>query len=207
MRKYTFNRLLIELTGVDSLVNDSDVTVTTYRGLDGLMSDATGKHYIAGGTQRIDARWGKRYVQHFKGKIIDGVLTTEAADLDIPWSETFETNTIQPVKDLRFHLELTPEGAEGLMGGYVDVEIWHQRLAKAWSTHHQSYGQVSSPSLYRALHRHADAYSEPETGKNTAISSAVEVKFAQVFILHPPQEVASKEGEPQNRVALVQDSR
>jgi hypothetical protein len=35
--------------------------------------------------------------------------------------------------------------------------------------------------------RLADGYPDPKTGVNTAISSAVTVKFAQVFARHPPE--------------------
>ena len=49
---------------------------------------------------------------------------------------------------------------------------------------------MSAPALYHALHRLADGYPD-ETGANTAISTAVTLKFAQVFIEHPPQEVAA----------------
>lgn len=193
MQRYGVNRLMFEITDIENITNDDDVTVTTYRGLDNLLSDATGKGFVAGGTQRVDARWGKRFVQKFKGKIVDGVLTTEAHDLGIPWSETFNTHTIQWVKDVRFSLRLTSEGAEGLMGGYVDVENWHQRLVRAWSTHHSSYGQVSAPSLYRALRRLADAYPDPETGENTAVSAAAELRFTQVYIMHPEPEASGQE--------------
>ncbi len=203
MQSYGVNRLMFEITGVDDLVNDDDVTVTTYRGLEDLMTDASGKDFAAGGTQRVDARWGKRFIQEFKGKIVDGVLTTEAKDLGIPWSETFSTHSIQWVKDVRFNLKLTPQGAEGLMGGYVDVDNWNLRFVRSWSTHHSSYGQVSAPSVYRALTRLADAYPDPETGKNTAVSAAMQVKFTQVYILHPAQEVAGEQDQDgaQSRVA------
>ena len=193
MQRYGVNRLMFEISGVDSIVNDDDVTVTTYRGLDDLMTDASGKDFAPGGTQRVDARWGKRFIQKFKGRIIDGVLTTEAKDLGIPWSETFNTHSIQWVKDVRFSLKLTLEGAEGLMGGYVDVENWNQRFVRSWSTHHSSYGQVSAPSVYRALTRLADAYPDPDTGKNTAVSAAAELKFTQVYILHPEPEVSGQQ--------------
>ena len=66
----------------------------------------------------------------------------------------------------------------------IDVEDWHQRFTRAWSTHHASYGQVSVPSLYRALKRLADAYPDPATSKNTAISAAAQVKFVQAYLLH-----------------------
>jgi hypothetical protein len=38
-----------------------------------------------------------------------------------------------------------------------------------------------------AMRRLADGYPDPKTGVNTAISSAVTVKFAQVFARHPPE--------------------
>ncbi len=206
VRENRFDRQLIELTGVDSLINDDEVTVTTYRGMDGILTDATGKDFIPGGTQRVDTRWGDRFSQSFKGKIVDGVLTTEPADLEMPWSATFETNTNQVVKGVQYKLRLTETTAEGIIGGYADVQSWYYRLTKAWSTHHQSYGQLSSPSVFRALNRLADAYPDPETGKNTAISSAMDVKFTQVFILHDGDEqpVAAVEAEGQQRLASAE---
>lgn len=186
MRRYNDNRFLIEITDVDDLVNDDDVTVTTYRGLDGLLTDATGNDFIPGGTQRVDLRWGRQYIQTAKGRIVDGVLTTEPFDtFMIPWGITFDTNGYHFFRGLRLRLKLTPERAEGLMAGYVDVGMFIHHLNTSWSTHHQSYGQLSSPSLYRALRRLADGYPDPKTGVNTAISSAVRVKFVQVFLQHP----------------------
>ena len=189
MRRYNDNRFLIEITDVDDLVNDDDVTVTTYRGLDNLLTDATGSDFIPSGTQRIDMRWGRQYSQSAKGKIVDGVLTSEPFDtFMIPWGITFDTNGYHFFRGLRLKLQLSPERAEGLMAGYVDVGMFIHHLNTSWSTHHQSYGQLSSPSLYRALRRLADGYPDPETGINTAISSAVRVKFVQVFLQRPTQD-------------------
>jgi hypothetical protein len=193
MRRYNNTRVLIELTGVDNLDKDDDVTVTTYRGLDGLLTDATGNDFIPGGTQRIDMRWGKEYIQKLKGRIVDGVLITEPVDTaEVPWGVTFNTSGYQVFRGMRFKLKLTPDKAEGLMAGYVDVDSFTYHLNTSWSTHHHSYGQLSSPSQYRALRRLADAYPDPKTGANTAISSAVTVKFTQVFIQHPSKEVVSR---------------
>jgi len=174
MQRYIFDRVLLEITDVDDLTNDDDVTVTS----------ANGKDFIAGETQRVDERWGKRYIHRMKGKIVNGVLTTEAADIKIPYSLTFDTNPDQSFKAARFQLKLTPTSAEGLLGGYVDVNEWEHRFTVNWSSHHSSYGQMSIPSITRAMRRLADAYPDPETGKNTAISSAVEMKFVQAYILH-----------------------
>jgi len=49
VEKGTVDGAVIELTDVDSLVNDPDVTVTTYRGTDTLLTDATGNGFLPGG--------------------------------------------------------------------------------------------------------------------------------------------------------------
>ena len=184
MQRYIFNRVLIEITDVDDLVNDDDVTLTIYRGLDSLLSSANGKDFIPGGTQRVDERWGKRYVTRMKGRIKDGVLTTEAADVKLPWTMTFDTNPDQQIKAARFRLKLTETSAEGLLGGYVPIASWGHHFQINWSTHHASYGQMATPSIIRAMYQLADAYPDPETGKNTAISGAAAMKFTQAYIVH-----------------------
>jgi len=191
LTQYHQNRFMFEISDLDSLANDDDVTVTTYRGLEPLLADATGEAYVPRGTQRVDARWGRQFIQTFKGKIIDGVLVTEGQDLIIPASATFDTSGMHRFKGLRFQVSLTPERAEGIMAGYVDVAAFYHHLNTSWSTHHQSYGQLSAPSLYRALHRLADGYPDPKTGEMTGISGALKVRFIQVFIEHPPQQTAA----------------
>jgi hypothetical protein len=191
-QRYIFNRVLIEITEIDSLENDDDVTVTIYRGLDPLLTSANGKDFIPGGTQRADERWGKRYIRRLKGRIVDGVLTTEPADIKLPWSMTFDTNPDQSFRAARFRLKLTPTAAEGVLGAYVPVADWGHRFQINWSTHHASYGQMSTPSIIRAMREMADAYPDPETGKNTAISAAATMKFVQAYIVHPAQPGAGK---------------
>lgn len=183
MQGYNDTRILIDLSGVDDLNSDDDVTVNVYRGSNSLLQDATGEGFIPGGTQQADLRWGKDYIFKLKGKIVDGVLTTQSIDrIVFPWGSTFNTTGYQVFRGMQFKLKLTQQGAEGFIAGYADVEAFSHHLNTHWSTHHQSYGQLSSPSLYRSLSRLADGYPDPKTGDNTAISSAVKVKFVQVFI-------------------------
>lgn len=200
LRRYNTNRFMIELSGVDSLVNDDDVTINSYRGMDQLLTDATGANFIPGGTQRIDGRFGGYVRATWKAKIVDGVLISEPADVTIPASATFDTSAFHVFKGMRFQLKLTAERAEGVMAGYVDVAAFNHHLNTSWSTHHQSYGQLSAPSMYRALRRLADGYPDPKTGEMTAISSALSVKFTQVYIDHPPQATASSGSAPQQPV-------
>jgi hypothetical protein len=183
-----YNRWLIELSGVDDLSNDDDVTVTFARGLDDLVTDASGKGFVAGGTQRVDARWGQSFIQEVKGKIVDGVLTTTPTELTkFPWSFPGIGGGFHLFRDFQVELQLTPKTATGILAGYVDVEQYSHRLNRNWTTHHQSYGQLSAASLYRAMKRLADGHPD-ETGANTAISSAVDVKMHQVYIVHSDEE-------------------
>jgi hypothetical protein len=201
MQQFTYNRIMIELTNVDSLTDDNDVTVTTYRGLDDLLTGSTGEPE-SGGSQRVDLRWGRIFIQNFRGKIANGILTTDAADFTFPWTGQPADNTpLQPIRDMRFQLKLSPNSAEGLLGGYVDIKTFYLNLNENWSTHHQSYGQESSPSLYRALNRVADAYPDPATGRNTAVSTSISVKWKQVFIVHPPAVVAEGPAKPDAETA------
>ena len=182
-----YNRMMIELTGVDSLENDPEVTVTWYRGSDRLLTDATGQQVMPGGTQRVDLRWGASLIRETTGRIEDGVLTTEPLDdLVVPWMN-LSVPSIHVFRDARVRLTLTPEGATGLLAGYADVDTWYYQLIRNDSTHHLSNGQISGISLYKALRRLADAHPDAETGANTAISTALDVKMAQVFVVHPPE--------------------
>lgn len=189
LRNRVYNRMIIELTDVDSLADDNDVNVTITRGKDNLLMDSTGKRVIPGGTQRLDTRWSKRFTQRLHGKIVGGVLTTDTADIRLPYE------VLKPLEEnylgARLQLKLSPEKAEGLIGGYVNVDEWYIWLQKGWATVFQSYGRMASAALYKRLRPLADGYPDPKTGENTAISAAAQLFFTQVFIEHPPKEVAS----------------
>jgi hypothetical protein len=188
-RKYAYNIIVIELTDVDDLINDTDVTLTTYRGMDRPMTDATGATYLPGGTQRVDMRFGKDFIQKFKGKIVDGVLTTEGADYTEPSAGGGSNIANVRYYGARWRLSLTGERAQGILGGYMDIGDWNSAANQTRSTHHQAYGQAATPSIYRALMRNAD-YADPKTGQMIAISTAFKVGLTQVFVQHPVNEPA-----------------
>ncbi|MGE4064552.1 MAG: hypothetical protein AB7E79_14395 [Rhodospirillaceae bacterium] len=193
MQRYNYNRVLLEITDVDSLVDDEDVTVTTYRGRDAIMIDAAGK-FLPGGSNRADHKWGKKFITSFKGRIKDGVLTTDpVADWYMPAKYTFQDVTTRWFRDARFRLNLTPDRASGLLAGYTDTENWYRQIIRSLSTHHLSYGEEYAPPLYRAINRLADAFPD-ENGRNTAISAALEMNFVRVYITHPDRPVASNGG-------------
>lgn len=188
-----FNRTIIEISDVDSLENDDDVTVTTYRGLDPLVKDALGGHQ-AGTSQRVDMVFGQDFIHRSKAKIKDGVLTTTQPS-DLVWPNENHTDaSTEFMHEARFELHLSPDKMEGLIGGYLDIESGYRAMIKRYGSHQISYGRLAAPSLYRVLRRLADAYPDPDTGENTAISTALEVKGVQVDLIFPEKETASAGG-------------
>lgn len=195
LRQNNYMRILIELTKVDDLSNDDDVTVTIYRGLNHLRTDATTNAYLAYGTQRVDTRWGKRFTHALRGKIENGVLTTEPADVTLPEYFFNSSRTEVFLKGSRFKLKLTPEGADGLLGGYVDILHWHRNVQRGYGLYLLGHDPQVPASVYRAMMKHADGYPD-QIGRNTAISAAKQFTFKQVFIQHSTvtaAEVASRD--------------
>ena len=187
-----FNRTIIEISEVDSLENDDDVTVTTYRGLDPLVKDALGGHQ-AGTTQRVDMVWGQDFIQKSKAKITNGVLTTTEPATFVWPNENHTDAAIEFMHEARFELRLSPDKMEGLIGGYLDVESGYRAMIKRYGSHQISYGRLAAASLYRVLRRLADGYPDPATGENTAISTALEVKGVQVDLIFPEKKTAGVE--------------
>ena len=100
--------------------------------------------------------------------------------------------SVHIINDMQFRLELSPGGANGIIGGYADVDAYYKQLIRNDSTHHLINGQISGISLYKALRRLADAYPDPETGKNTAVSMSLDVKMAQVFVINPAEDAGEE---------------
>jgi hypothetical protein len=192
LRRFQYNRMMIELAGVDSLADDTSVDVTIMRGRDPILLDASGEKAAPGGSQRIDTRYGKMLIQKLHGKIEGGVLTTDPVK-DATWAWQIEGNHPRAlqIRDMRLKLTLTPTTADGLMGGYFDVNTlldW----TNGYATHHLAYDRLDAPEFYWAMRRVADAYPDPKTGENTALSSAITLNMTQVFIENAEEPPADK---------------
>ncbi len=198
VRRYIQNRFMFEISGVDSLENDGDVTVNSYRGSDELLQEAIGDEYgqviAPGGTPRIDERYGKFAQSTWKGKIVNGVLVTEPADVQIPMMGRRNSTAIVKFRGMRFHLKLTPGRAEGLLAGYTDIDTFRHWLSATSPTYRQGEGVMSAPSLLNSIFRLADGYPDPVTGQMTAISSALNVRFAMIRIDRSARPLASAGG-------------
>lgn len=177
----TINRHLIEITGVDDAVNDPAVEVALYKGMDRLVR--TGDDgFVPFLSQRIDPRFPK-YTFRTTGRIEDGVLITDPIPALVMPRSYIRHFDDRKMRDMVLKLKLTPEGAEGMLVGYEDVSNWYATHGKMLMA---GPGKYSSPSIYKALHRYADGYPDPQTGQCTHISAAYDVTAVRALIIHPP---------------------
>jgi len=176
-------RLIIVISDVDDLRNDTHVTVRTFRGLDPINYSSDDKA-TPGGTQRLDRQRGARVESTTTGKIVDGVLLTDPVDLNFPWRPNTGANDYK-LKGARLRIALSPKDGgyfgQGYLGGYADIETWWAGFMKAYGGRMQDVSNLSAPSIYRALLKYADGRPGPD-GRNTAISIQYEVEFVSVFL-------------------------
>ncbi len=177
-------------SGIDNQLYRAIGCINSYRDAHGTNDELNALEVVKESYNRWLIEITGIFIQHYRGRIVDGVLETEPGELAFPWS-VFGVVADHFLRGARFKLKLTPTGAEGLIGGYADIETWYLQLMRSQSTHCQSYGQLSSASLYKAMRRLADGYPDTATGANTSISSALRAQFTQVYILP-----ASKAGLP-----------
>lgn len=176
------NRVLFRVSDVDDEMNDDDVKVTVYKGIDPIQTDGAGKA-VPGGQQRIDVRYTK-YTSETHGKIVNGVLTTDPVDQYFAvW--TVQTPAERYMRGMRYQLTLNPTGAKGLAAGYEDLRYWWMNYAQSYQIGVDALGMWDPPALYEAANRLADGYLDPTTGRCTAISFAYDTELVRANIVMP----------------------
>jgi hypothetical protein len=177
--------VLIEVTGVDDPQNSPDVEVGFYRALDPFPIDSSGR-ILPYSSYRVDTTHdGKaRYGTKVKGKIVNGVLITQQADVKLPFYGN-ATYAEMDLRDMKLELNLTVDDNSkvyGLVGGYYDFDKWWEYMLKIEFL--IATGDWSCPALYVAAKELADGYPDPKTGECTAISSAFKFDAVPAFVLH-----------------------
>lgn len=183
--------ILIDITGVSDRRNDDDVTVTFYRSIDQFALNGASKP-LPFATYRIDTVNGKpRYGDSLKGRIKDGVLTTNRGDVRLPYYGNY--SFLNPViRDMAIRLEIADDesASPGMITGYYSRDQFVHYASGLGGTIPVSY--FSCPGLYAAAHKLADGYPDPKTGECTMLSSAFRIAATPAFILHPEQRNARK---------------
>lgn len=111
--------VLITLDGVDNLRNDDDVSVGIYANADPIQLSPT-REPVANSTYAVEQ--DARFQTRTRGRIVNGVLTTEPADLRMHWV----VNALlldRPVRDARLQMTINEDGTmDGYLAGYAPVE-------------------------------------------------------------------------------------
>jgi hypothetical protein len=169
---------LITVSG-DDLDKDGEVTVMFERALEHVSLDARSET-AADMTYRVDP--DPRWHNQFRGRVEHGLITaTMPADFRLESDPYFVQEFVFHQPHLR--LRIKPDGnLEGIVGGY-----------QPWLPIYYSYGGTSIAleccaaldfvGVYYTLRRLADGYPDPQTGRNTAISTAYRIDAVPAFVV------------------------
>ena len=176
--------ILIEVSDVDDRRNDDDVTVRMNRANDIFPKDTQG-NVLAYASYRVHDIPG--YGNAAKGRIVDGVLSTDPIEAFLPYYGNLAHSEIH-LRDMRMELDLeaTEDRAKGIIAGYRDVENFWSYFRKGGYL--AVTGQFSCPAMYVAAHELADGYPDPETGECTALSSSYTIEAIPAFIVRPKED-------------------
>ena len=174
---------LIELRGVDDPKNDADVEVVIYASISPVIRDGRGDA-LAGAS--FDVERDPKMTTVTKGRIVNGTLTTDPADIRVHFREQI-VDAPREFRGARIRATLKEDGTiEGGIYGYYT-------LASYWSGVEQmtqngaNLSSISCPGIYRAVNRLADGYPDPKTGRNTAISAAFNFHGVRAFAVNSQQ--------------------
>ena len=173
--------LLIEVMGVKDGRNDENVTVGVYNGASPMAIDPNGHMLPYASLTMTD---DKKYQTVAKGKIVDGVVTTEPTDMRIHYDIGGYTR-VWNIRSARVRLEMKPDGsAKGLLAGYMDADDLDMTKGGVKQASAEMVG-YDCPTYTQAIHRYADGFKDAKTGQCTALSTAFEINAIPAFVIHP----------------------
>lgn len=168
--------LLIELTGVDDLKNDDDVTVTVLRGeanplvssLGWLMSDQT---------YAIDPDYPISVLENVP--LVDGVLEAGPLTFNIP-IEIFDADFLFALEQGRLRVQVHDDGSfSGVIGGKMHVQ---DALDKLYTTNAAAEAELVTDYFLE----HADM--DRQDGTCVYMSAGVSFEAASAFLVRYPED-------------------
>jgi hypothetical protein len=191
--------ILITLSGVDDIRNDADVEVGIYANADPIELSPN-REPLPNATYAIEQN--PRFQSKTRGRIVNGVLTTDPVDVRIHWV----VNSIyleRSLRDARARLTINPDGSmEGILAGYSSVDELYD-FQYAFRNGKNAKGEPADLRLrvvssigqaavlghtcngaYYALHELADGNPDPKTGKCTSISTQYQLKAIPAFVVN-----------------------
>jgi hypothetical protein len=180
---------IIEISDLDDIGNDPDVTVHIHAAAEPLSRNGTGG--VLSGVTFTPQR-DPRLTTSVHGRIVDGVLLTDPVDLRLRFKEQAVLDTVREFRGARIRAVFKPDGSiEGSLNGYYTLaSLWEYIEQRTQES--SVAGSYSCPAVYKALNRHADGYRDPKTGRYTAISSSYNFLGVRAFVTQPSQIAANE---------------
>ena len=177
---------LIELRGLDDMWNDDDVEVGIYSTEDLSQRSPAGTELPH---QSFRVTPNPRWRTQTKGRIVDGVLTTDVIEVmylswQIPTTGAFGQASEHEFHDVRFRVSLLSDGTmTGIMGAYRPIEniTTEGRCCKSMA----SVANHDCASEHKTFVAMADGHPDPENGGQcTMLSAAQRVEGIPAFVIH-----------------------
>ena len=190
--------VLIALRGVDSLENDDDVEVGIYANADPIVLSGT-REPVPFVTYAADQN--PRFRGETRGRIVDGVLTTDPVDVRFHWLAA-GMHLERPLSHARLEARLNSDGSiEGYLAGYTPVEELYD-MQYGFRNARDDAGDPISPQFtsrlatlsasaigrtcngaYGAMYRLADGDRDPETGRCRSLSTQYYFRATPAFVV------------------------
>jgi hypothetical protein len=181
--------ILLEISGMDDPQNDDAVEVEFLSAAGPVTTNAVGgvlDHVSL--TAHADPRYQSTKA---RGRIADGILTTEPIDLWLKVKQQTQDNAVW-YRDARIRAEVQEDGRiKGILGGYQDIgNFWSMLNEHMIGDRHQGRNAAFNrgfmcAGIYHAMSRVADGHPDPETGECTSISAAIKFEAVPAFVIRP----------------------
>lgn len=190
--------ILIELEDVQDLRNDNNVTVKFFANNDPVQLSPTREPLF---NATYAAQQDPRYQATTRGRIVNGVLTTDPVDTRFH----YVVNSIRldrPLRDARLRVTIGADGAmEGYMSGYSPVEGFYdtvfgfrsgrggdgqpapERLRTGSANGYAFTAGHTCNGVYHAMRQMADGHRDPATGECTSISTQYRIRAVPAFVV------------------------
>ncbi len=190
--------VLIEIKGIDDYDNDDSVEVGIYANADPIVMSAR-REPIPYATYAADQ--DARFRATTRGKIVDGVLTTEPVNVRFHWLVA-GLHLERPINHARLQARIDDEGVmEGYLAGYTPVDALYD-LQYGFRSATNDKGEPANPEMlvnlatlaasamnrtcngaYEAMYRLADGDPDPETGRCTSLSTQYFFRATPAFVV------------------------
>ena len=171
----------VVLRDLDDPRNDLDVTVEFYAVNEPIARNGLGRALL-GNTYTV--KGDPRFRATVRGRIVDGILTTEPVDLFLQFQEQILELPLA-FRSARFQMTFKPDGTVAAsVNGY-------QTLASFWNymeQRTQASSEVSGytcPGVRQAIDRYADGFRDARTRRYTAISASYNLLGVRAFVVDP----------------------